>query len=115
MGHHIQKRKAVILKKIVFMAFKPQLLPEGIHQIHVDLNNAVDREVAKEGAVDKALDRLVGRRRILEVTDQDVAVAPLQRLAQLAVVRLREIAQKQGRIPLVEDPQVAQAPLKSIG
>ena len=43
MGHNVQERKPVILKKIVFMAFKAQLLPKGIHQIDVNFNDAVDR------------------------------------------------------------------------
>ena len=115
MGHDVQERKPVILKKIVFMAFQSQLLPEGIHEIDVDFNNAVDRQITEERAVHEALNRLVGRRGVLEVTDQDIPVAPLQGLAQLLVVFLREIAQKQGGVALVEDAQIPQATLEPIG
>ena len=38
MRHHIEKRKAVILKKVMLVALQTQLFPEFIDQIHVDLS-----------------------------------------------------------------------------
>ena len=59
MGHHIEKRKAVILKKIALVPFKPQLLPELIDLIDVDVDGSGDRQIAEKGGVDKTLQRLV--------------------------------------------------------
>jgi hypothetical protein len=59
MGHHIEKRKAVILKKFALVSFKPQLLPKLIDLIDVDVDGSGDRQITEKGGVDKTLQRLV--------------------------------------------------------
>ena len=54
MRHHVEKRKAVILKKVMFVALQTQLFPEFIDQIHVDLNGAGDRQITEKSGVDEA-------------------------------------------------------------
>lgn len=53
MRHHVEKRKAVILKKVMFVALQTQLFPEFIDQIHMDLNGAGDRQIAEKAVLTK--------------------------------------------------------------
>ena len=90
------------------MTFQPQLLREGINQIHVDLHGLGDRQITEEGGVHEALNGLVGRIRVPEIAEQQVPVGALQGPQQLLALRLGQVAQKQRGIPLVEHPQIAE-------
>ena len=104
MRHHIEKRKAVILKKVMFVALQTQLFPEFIDEIHVDLNGAGDRQITEESGVDEAFQGLIGRGRIAEITRQQVPIGALKRQQQIPALLGGQAAQEAGRIPFVEDP-----------
>ena len=115
MRHHVEKRKAVILKKVMFVALQTQLFPEFIDEIHMDLNGAGDRQITEESCVDKAFEGLIGRGRITEVTRQQVPIGALKRQQQVPAFLGGQAAQEARWVPFVEDPEVAQPFLQAIG
>jgi hypothetical protein len=115
MRHHIEKRKAVILKKVVLVTFKTQLLPELIDQINVNLNGARDRQIAEDRCVHKALKRLIRSGWIAEIAHQQIPIGALERLEQIPPLIGREAAKEAGRIALVKNPEVSQPFLETPG
>ena len=83
MRHHIKKRKAVILKKVMFVALQTQLFPKFVDEIHVDLNGAGDWQITEESGVNEAFQGLIGRGRIAEVARQKISVGALKRQQQI--------------------------------
>ena len=92
MGHHIKQGESVVLEEVVLVPLQLELLPESVNQIDVNFHHLVNRQITEKRGMDEAFDRLVGRRRIPEVTDQHVAVTAFQGSQQLLSLLLGQVA-----------------------